>query len=157
MNSEAKTLQLLLEKRIEELERTIRRIPSRFAGGSAAPAPEQYTVVGVNVLPGMTALGIQRRTDTVLGSEMPVGTGGASGDTVIVAPIPNPIGFPNGVGVAKQFGTSTYIWVVLDTNSAYYDDMPAGKNLTGGGTLNLDKVVGSITYRYIVHTVVQAW
>ena len=136
--------------RIAKLEQLTRRIPSRFAGGGSTSAANIFIVQGMNPLPGVGLLGIQKRTDAVLGSEMPAGTGGSSGDTVTVAASPSITSVPLGVGIALRIGSSTdYVWVINDSNSPFSGDIGMGQRMSPGGIkINLDKVAGSITYRY---------
>lgn len=149
MNSEAKTTQLLLEKRIEELERTIRRIPSRFAGGGGpTQTPPLYFIAGGNLLVSGLTVGILKRTDTVAGTELPVGTGGAPGDTVTVLANPIPANLPAGVGVGIHCITGAYSFLLLDSRASYVSDLPLNRRCYAGGTVNLDRVSGGITYRY---------
>ena len=154
-----------LEARIRLLEATLARNererrqywPVPMVGGGATAAPELYIAIGNNIIPACTSLGIQKRTDAILGSEFPIGTGGVSGDIVLVPPVASPPTMPNGVGVGKQYGTNAYVWVILDSNSTYSVDIPNGKNFVGGATINLDKVSAGITYRYACHVVFSAW
>lgn len=120
-------------------------------GGSVTPAPNLFFIQGMNPLPGVGLLGIQKRTDTVLGSEMPAGTGGNSGDTIAIAASPSITGVPNGVGLAIRLGTTNgYVWVINDVRSPFAGDLGAGQRMTSGGLqVNLDKVVSGITYRYV--------
>jgi hypothetical protein len=147
-----------MESRLAQMERERRQywaVP--IVGGSTGVAPELYIAIGNNIIPACTSLGIQKRTDAILGSELPVGTGGAPGDTVIVPAVASPPTMPNGVGVGKQYGTNNYVWIILDSNSSYLFDVPNGRNMVGGGIVNLDKVSGGITYRYPCHILFSAW
>lgn len=116
-------------------------------GGGSAPAPAGlYIVVGGNLIPGCLAQGVQKRTDAVAGSELPVGTGGPG--VVVQSAFPVPTGLPNGVGVMRQVGTGTHVFALLDSGSAYPGDVATPFAVVGGATVNLDRVVGSTTYRY---------
>jgi hypothetical protein len=149
---------LALESRLAVNERERRQYwPIPCAGGGPSVAPELYIVIGNNIIPACTSFGIQKRTDAIIGSELPVGTGGMSGDIVLVPAVASPPTMPNGVGVGKQYGTGNYIWVILDSNSSYKSDIPNAKNFVGGGIINLDKVSAGITYRYACHIVFSAW
>ena len=128
-----------------------------YSPGGGAIAPELYIAIGNNIIPACTSLGIQKRTDAILGSELPVGTGGAPGDIVTVPAVASPPTMPNGVGVGKQYGTNNYVWMILDSNSTYSSDIPNMKNVVGGAVINLDKISGGITYRYACHVAYRAW
>jgi hypothetical protein len=117
----------------------------RPRGGAADPA-SLYVVVGGNVLPGCLTQGIQKRTDAVAGSELPVGTGGPG--IVIQEPFPIPALIPNGVGVVRQVATNTYAFALLDVDSGYAEDLGMGFPVNGGVFVNLDRVDGATTYRY---------
>jgi hypothetical protein len=141
------------ERRLTYLERLTKWLPSRFQGGGGAiPVPNLFILLGYNSLPGTAILGVQERTDAVLGSEMPAGVGGLPGDTVIVAANPSlSPGLPNGVGMAQRLTTAEYVWVINDINCPVSGDFGAGQKITTGGqTVTLDKVSGGVTYRYIL-------
>ena len=143
--------------RIAKLEQLTRRVPSRFAGGGGTTIPTIYVVAGGNALNAGSgyafAAGILRRTDTVLVSELPVGSGGSPGDTVTVPAWPIPTGLPLGIGVAQaQFG-GAYIFVVNDSRSNFPGDLPIGRRVWVGSPVNLDKVSGGITYRYVCYQI----
>lgn len=157
MNSEAQNHQRLLEARIQALEQLTRRIPSRFAGGGAAAAPTIYVVSGGNALNAGSgyafSAGILRRTDQVAASELPVGSGGSPGDTVTVPAWPIPSRLPLGIGVAQaQFG-SAYIFVVNDARSNFPGDLPIGRRVWVGSSVNLDVSSGGINYRYVCYQI----
>ena len=161
MNADAQNHQRLLEARIQALEQLTRRIPSRFAGGGSVASPPIYFIFGGNVLPssgGSTLVsGIARRTDSVLASELPNGTGGSSGDTVIVPAWPIPASMPLGTGVGKNVFTNKFAFLLNDANGAFPGDMPINRKAYVGGTINLDKVSGGITYRYVFSIILQGF
>lgn len=133
--------------RIARMEQLTRRIPSRFAGGGASAVPNLFRIQGGNTIPGCQTVGIQKRTDTVLGSELPAGSGGTG--VVIMPAFPIPVGLPNGVGVARRETSNDYVFALNDATSGGTFDLPAGQPCTGYTTVNLDRVVGPITYRYV--------
>lgn len=141
--------------RISKLEQLTRRIPSRFAGGGAATtAPAIYVIQGNNALPGSAQVGIAKRSDTVISSELPVPVitpTPVSGDTATVPAFPAPSPLPNGIGIAIQMFTGTYVFVVLDSRSGVGYDLFAGNQIFSGGTVNIDLLSGGITYRYTCH------
>lgn len=140
-----------LQKRIDALERLTRFLPSRFGASSPALVPNLFILLGYNSLSGVSILGVQERTDAVLGSEMPAGVGGLPGDIVIVPASPSITGLPNGVGIAQRITTAEYVWVINDINCPISGDLGAGQKITTGGqTVTLDKVSGGVTYRYIL-------
>ena len=147
MNADAQNEKRLLESRIQELERVVRRIPSRFAGGSSITLP-YFTILGGNTLVAPIAAGIIYRSDTVNVSELPAGSGGTGIVTMPAWPIP--AGLPNGVGVCRQIGTANYFFVLLDsTNVAGVNyDLRVGRGMFGYANFNMDVVVGAVTYRY---------
>lgn len=150
MNAESKNNQRLLESRIQDLEQLTRRIPSRFAGGGGASStPPLYFIAGGNLLVSGLSVGIVKRTDAVAGTEMPVGTGGAPGDTVTVLANPIPANLPPGVGVGVHCITGAYSFLLLDSRASYASDLPINRRAYAAGTVNLDRVSGGITYRYV--------
>ena len=117
------------------------------AGGGDVAAPNIYTIQGNNSIPGTGELGIVKRTDTVLASEMPAGVGGTGIVTMPAYPIP--LGLPDGVGVGLRLTTGNeYAFILLDSRSFVNSDVFAGQRVGIGGQVNLDVVVGPVTYRY---------
>lgn len=125
-----------------------------MGGGAVATAPAIYVIQGNNALPGSAQVGIAKRSDAVAASELPVPTitpTPVSGDTVIVPAFPAPAPLPNGIGIAVQMFTGTYVFVCLDSRSGVGYDLFAGNQFFSGGTVNIDLVSGGITYRYVCH------
>lgn len=121
-------------------------------GGGASAPPAIYVIQGNNVLPGSAQIGIAKRTDAVLASELPVPTitpTPSSGDTVTVPAFPAPTPLPNGVGIATQMFTGAYVFVLLDSNSFIGWDIFAGQQIFSGGTKTLALVSGGVTYNYV--------
>jgi hypothetical protein len=121
-------------------------------GGGAASAPPVYLILGNNALPGSGQVGIAKRTDAVLASELPVPAitpTPNTGDTVTVPAFPAPSPLPNGLGVATQFFNNAYVFVLLDNRSAIGYDLFAGNNFISGGTVTLSKVSAGVTYNYV--------
>ncbi len=148
MNASAQNERRLLEARIATLEQTIRRIPSRFAGGGTSQS-SLYQVIGGNTLTYLGKGGIKRRSDAVLGSELPAGAGGTG--IVSIPAYPVPVGLPDGVGVAVSLDGISYIFVLNDVtsgNTAPDLVMTDDVIVVQATTVNLDKVVSSVTYRY---------
>lgn len=127
-------------------------IPAYNPGGGTSSAPAIYIISGNNALPGAGQIGIARRGDAVLASELPVPTitpAPAPGDTVTVPAFPAPSPLPNGVGIGVQLFTGAYVFVLLDINSTVGIELFAGNEITSGGTRTLAKVSGGITYNYV--------
>lgn len=146
------TVAQIVQKQGAETKKLAAQVAARplipaIAGGAAPAAASLYVVVGGNILPGCLTQGIQKRTDAVAGSELPIGTGGP-GIAVQVATGTPPSGLPNGVGVVRQIVTNTYTYALLDSGSGYADDAALGFPINGGVTVNLDRVDGATTYRY---------
>ena len=129
-----------------------------MGGGAAATPSPLYQVIGGNALTYLGKQGIVRRTDTVLGSELPAGTGGASGDIIVISANSTPAGLPNGVGVAQNLVTGAYVFVVLDaTTSASMPDLVRDDILQSTSSINLDRVVSGVTYRYVCFKPFAGW
>ena len=80
---------------------------------------------------------------------MPAGVGGTGIVSMVAFPIP--VGLPDGVGVAVSLDGLSYIFVVNDLtggNTAPDLVMTDDVIVVQATTVNLDKVVGTITYRY---------
>ena len=132
-------------------------IPMMGGGAATTPSP-LYQVLGGNALTYLGKQGIVRRTDTVLGSELPAGTGGASGDIIVISANSTPAGLPNGVGVAQNLVTGAYVFVVLDaTTSASMPDLVRDDILQSTSSINLDRVVSGVTYRYVCFKPFAGW
>lgn len=142
---------------IDAMKQRLAMVPSTFVGEGASSSP-LFQILGGNTITYLGKQGIARRTDAVAGSELPVGTGGVSGDTIIVPANPIPVGLPNGVGVALNVVTGIYSFVVLDsTTSAATPDLIRDDIIESIATLNLDKVSSGITYRYVCIRPVPGW
>lgn len=155
MNAEQQNIMREQASRIEALERLTRRIPSRFVGGGSSDPTALYRIIAGNVLPSIPGLGIARRTDTVLGSELPAGVGTG---VVLVPANPGAVGLPNGVGVAQRVDDGSYVWVLNDaTLATSTPDLQYGDIIEQATVKNLDKVVGADTYRYVCLQPISGW
>jgi hypothetical protein len=56
---------------------------------------------------------------------------------------------PNGVGVFRNVNTNAYSFALLDSGSGYPYDLPESRPCVAGETVNLDRVSGGTTYRYV--------
>lgn len=140
---------------ITRLRQEIALRPIRVPTRSIVPSESHlYMVVGGNILPSGQTVGVARRTDAVAGSEMPAGTGGSSGDTLIQPAYPFPAGLPLGVGVGQHVFTLAYAFLLIDNHTTFASDLPLGRRAFTGTTVNLDKIVGGVTYRYPCYLVI---
>ena len=152
-----------LQRRLADAEARLRRMPVRFgrggSGGSGAAATPIWQVFDGTLLTYINAPGIVRRTDTVLASEFPAGSGGTSGDTVEVPAWPSHPTLPSGVGVLRQVNADgVYAFVVNDARQTVAGpDLVVGEIVLSAGTVDLDVLSGGVTYRYVCHIPAPGW
>jgi hypothetical protein len=121
-----------------------------MGGGGAAP-PALYLVIGGKPLPDWGADGGKRKTSALTAADLPAGTGGSPGDTVIVPPTPIPPGLPDGICVAALISTGESAWILCDSTSYVASDLIQGDRVVVTQALVVfDKVSGGVTYRYNV-------
>lgn len=157
MNSEYRNAEKKLLDRIEELERTVRRIPSRFASGS--PPSYLWVVQGGNTIASIGRQGIALPSPfaEIDPSTLPNGPSGTG--IVLVPAYPIPVGLPNGIGVVFKGGSTTsasnYAFLRIDIATSAYiaADIISGEPVfLGPQTTNLDKVSGGTTWRYVCYS-----
>lgn len=158
MNSEYRNAEKKLLDRIEELERTVRRIPSRFASGS--PPSYLWVVQGGNTITSIGRQGIALPSPfaAINPSTLPNGPSGTG--IVLVPAYPVPVGLPDGIGVIFKGGdtanASNYAFLRIDIVTGAYikSDLIMGEPIfIFPSTTNLDKVSGGTTWRYVCYSV----
>ena len=139
----------LLKSQVARLQAELNRRPVFNASPVGIVPPALYVILAGNTLPTWGTPGISKRTDAVAGSELPAGSGG-TGIVFMPAVNPPPVsGWPLGVGVGRNMSTLALDWLLLDINSPYNGDVQADDFTPCISTyMMLDKVVGSVTYRY---------
>lgn len=142
----------VLRSQVQRLESTLARRPV-VDWCQVRPLPAIYNVIYGNILNGGNSTtfagGILRRTDTVAASEMPNGSGGSPGDTVIVPAFPLLANLPNGVGVGVSPYDGSYAYLLNDARTNFPGDLPLNRRTDVASSVNLDKTAGGVTYRYI--------
>lgn len=152
-----------LRRRLADAEARLRRMPVRFgrggSGGGVIATPV-WQVYDGPLLTYLNCMGIVRRSDSVLASELPAGTGGTSGQTVLVPAWPSHPTLPAGMGVVRQINSAeeVYAFVLNDARQGVASpDLIAGQIVLGAGWVDLDVPSGGVTYRYACLIPASGW
>jgi hypothetical protein len=138
-----------LEEQVRQLTERLRMVPSTFAGGGDVAEPAVYIVIGGKTLADWGADGGKRKTSALTAGDLPAGTGGSPGETVIVPATPIPPGLPDGICVGALISSGATAWILCDSTSYVASDLVQGDRvIVSTAPVVYDVSSGGVIYRY---------